>query len=324
MLIDGEVRSGAYFDSVTLMLAGRDLILTPSVLDAAVVMATAENKVILKSAGLWLEKFAPAGDSDLVVAVKAEDAEAVAAALRVCRDRLKKSGTAAAAGAEFHPPSLSGALKALPGANLALISVAGRYAARQAMQALKAGLHVMLFSDNVSVEAELELKQLAHERGLLVMGPDCGTAIINGVPLAFANVVRRGGVGIVAAAGTGAQEVSSILSNAGGGVSQLIGTGGRDVKARIGGIMFLEALKALADNPQTNVIVLVAKPPDTCVLEKIGEAARQTRKPVVAAFIGADAASVEGFGMMAAATLEEAALFAARAGGRHAHRQRAP
>ena len=311
MLIEGEIRSGAYFDSVTLMIAGRDLTATEGVLDAAVVMGTAENKAILKSAGLWLEKFDAAGDADLVVAVKAASTEAAAAAMKACSERLKKTAAPTAAGTEFRPPSLESALKVLPGANLAMISVAGRYAAREATQALKAGLHVMLFSDNVPVEVELELKQFARDKGLLVMGPDCGTAIINGVPLAFANVVRRGSVGIVAAAGTGAQEVSSILSNAAAGVSQLIGTGGRDVKAKVGGIMFLEALHALAEDPQTEVIVLVAKPPDNCVLERIGAAARQMRKPVVAAFVGADASTVERLGVTAAATLEEAALFAA-------------
>ena len=63
------------------------------------------------------------------------------------------------------------------------------------------------------------------------MGPDCGTAIINGVPLCFANVVRRGDIGIVGASGTGTQEVTVIIDKMGGGVSQVIGTGGRDLKS---------------------------------------------------------------------------------------------
>ena len=157
----------------------------------------------------------------------------------------KPCATAPTAADEWRPLSLEGALQILPGANVALISVAGRYAGEQAMQALKAGLNVMLFSDNVPLAQEIELKKFARAKGLLLMGPDCGTAIINGVPLAFANAVNRGDIGIVAAAGTGLQEVSSLISNQGAGISQAIGTGGRDVKKEVGGIMFLEGLKAL-------------------------------------------------------------------------------
>ncbi len=198
--------------------------------------------------------------------------------------------------------SLDGALKVLPGANLALISVAGRYAGELARHALESGLHVMLFSDNVPLEQEIELKQFARKRGLLVMGPDCGTAIINGVPLAFANAVNRGSIGIVAAAGTGLQEVSCIISNEGAGISQAIGTGGRDVKQEVGGIMFIEGLKALAQDEQTRVILLVSKPPHPQVLKRIEKVIQTIRKPVVTLFIGA-AADRRG-----PATLEEAAL----------------
>ena len=148
-----------------------------------------------------------------------------------------------------------------------MISVAGRYAGEAAMDALRRGLHVMLFSDNVPLETEIALKTFAQSRGLLVMGPDCGTAIINGVPIAFANAVSRGSIGIVAAAGTGLQEVSSIISNEGAGISQAIGTGGRDVKKDVGGIMFLYGLRALAEDDATKVIVLVSKPPHESVLQ---------------------------------------------------------
>jgi succinyl-CoA synthetase alpha subunit len=188
---------------------------------------------------------------------------------------------------------------------MVVISVAGRHAAAEARKALDAGLHVMLFSDNVTLEQELELKLLGRERGLLVMGPDCGTAIINGVPLAFANVVGRGSIGIVAAAGTGCQEVSTLIANEGAGVSQAIGTGGRDVKKDVGGIMFLEALKALAEDEPTKVILLVSKPPHPDVLKQIEAVIAGIRKPVVPFFLGAarsDPASP--------ATLEEAALMA--------------
>jgi succinyl-CoA synthetase alpha subunit len=311
MTVQGEIRTGLYFDSVTLMIVGRDLLALEDVADAAAVMATRENKAILRSAGLWIDPFETAGDTDLILAVEAETAEAAAAALEAAASRLQQARMHREAGEQQLPASVESAVRALPGANLALISIAGRYAAEQARQALDAGLHVMLFSDNVSLVSEIALKNLARQRGLLMMGPDCGTAILNGVPLAFANAVNRGDIGIVAAAGTGLQEVSTILSNEGAGVSQAIGTGGRDVKREVGGIMFLEALEALRDDPETRVIVLISKPPDETVLRRIGEAAAAIGKPVIAAFLGADEALLRQFGITPAATLEEAALVAA-------------
>ena len=253
MVVKGEIKTGVYFDSVTLMIVGRDITAAAGVLDAAVVMGTRENQAILKSAGLWLRQFDAASDTDLLLAVKAASAETAAGALRAADEQLKTVRDRTEAADEWRPLSLEGALQILPGANVALISVAGRYAGEQAMQALKAGLHVMLFSDNVPLAQEIELKKFARSKGLLLMGPDCGTAIVNGVPLAFANAVNRGDIGIVAAAGTGLQEVSSLISNEGAGISQAIGTGGRDVKKEVGGIMFLEGLKALIQDPATRV-----------------------------------------------------------------------
>ena len=310
MTTKGKLKTGEYFDSVTLMIVGRDIAKMPSVLDAAVVMGTKENKAILKSSGLWLDDFNSAGDTDLVLAVKAESDAAAAKVLDAAEEQLKKVRSRTDTAEEDRPQSLSGALKTLPGANVAMISIAGRYADAEAMKALKSGLHVMLFSDNVSIEKEIELKRFAREKGLLVMGPDCGTAIINGVPLAFANVVARGDIGIVAAAGTGLQEVSSLISNQGAGISQAIGTGGRDIKKEVGGIMFLEGIKALREDPATRVIVLISKPPHDSVLKKIGEALQGVKKPVVAVFLGAEAGAVKRLGVLPAETLEEAALMA--------------
>jgi FdrA protein len=293
-MITGQVRKGAYFDSVTLMRVGKEITGMPGVIDAAVVMATASNKAILNASGLLSVQFKDAGDTDLVIAVKAESEAAAKTALAAVDGLLKRP-----AATESRPVNLSGALQILPDANLALISIAGRYAGDEAMRALEAGMHVMLFSDNVPLEKEIALKRFAAKRGLLVMGPDCGTAIINGVPLAFANVVNRGNIGIAAAAGTGLQEVSCIISNAGAGISQAIGTGGRDVKKEVGGIMFIEALKALAKDEQTKVILLVSKPPHPAVLKRITKSIKTIRKPVVTMFIGASPT-----------TLEEAALTA--------------
>ncbi|HPJ72255.1 MAG TPA: FdrA family protein, partial [bacterium] len=178
-------------------------------------------------------------------------------------------------------------------------------------EALEKGLHVMLFSDNVSIEKEKELKEYGRSRGLLVMGPDCGTAIINGAPLCFANVVKRGVIGIVAASGTGLQEISAVIANQGEGISQAIGTGGRDVKSAVGGIMFIEGIKALAEDEATKVIALVSKPPAPEVLEKVAEVVKSVDKPVVAILIGGDPRVVASAGAHAAKDLEQAGLIAA-------------
>ncbi len=302
MTVAGQIRKGAYFDSVTLMRVGKDLAALPGVADAAVVMGTKSNQAILSASGLLAPRFKQAGDTDLLIAVKANSAKAAQSALAAVDALLGKATRQPVGSSEVRPMSLEGALKVLPEANLMLISVAGRYAGEVARRALERGLHVMLFSDNVPLEQEIALKQFARKRGLLVMGPDCGTAIINGVPLAFANAVNRGSIGIVAAAGTGLQEVSCIISNAGAGVSQAIGTGGRDVKREVGGMMFIEALKALARDEQTHVILLVSKPPHPQVLKRIERVTRTIRKPVVTLFIGAAK------GGRGPATLEEAAL----------------
>ena len=181
---------------------------------------------------------------------------------------------------------LGAALEAHPGANVVLISVPGDYAAREARRALRAGRHVMLFSDNVSLADEVALKREAVERGLLMMGPDCGTAIINGMPLGFANAVRRGPIGIVGAAGTGIQEVSSLMHRLGGGVSQAIGTGGRDLSEEVGGLMMRFGIEALAADPATRVIAVVSKPPAAAVAEQVLAALAAAGKPAVVHFVG--------------------------------------
>jgi len=305
----GRVKQGFYFDSVTLMRVGRELSGLPGVAEASVVMATEANKSILAMSDLLLPEFKKCGDQDLVIVVRAKDAKAANDALAQAEEMLsrKKKPAAGGAAAAPAPRDLASAVAALPGANLALISVAGRYAAREARKALEKGLHVMLFSDNVSIEDEVALKKEAHKKGLIVMGPDCGTAILNGVPLAFANVVPKGPIGIVGASGTGTQEVTCIIANEGSGVSLAIGTGGRDVKDAVGGITFLDALQALANDRETKVILLVAKPPQPGVLKKVKALLRKIKKPVVALFLGQGGTP---------ATLEEAALLAvARAKG---------
>jgi len=312
-MIKGTIKQGEYFDSVTLMIVSKELNKVQGVIDSSVIMGTNENKSILKMAELYVPEFDQADDTDMLISIDAENETAHAEAIERLEVELDAVRNKTSETGDFAPKSFEGAIEIMPEANLSLISVAGKYAVQEAQKALNNGLHVMMFSDNVSVPDEINLKQQALEKGLLMMGPDCGTAIINGVPLAFANVTTKGKIGIVAASGTGLQEVSSIITNMGEGISQAIGTGGRDVKEDVGGIMFIEALKALNTDSETEVIVLVSKPPHASVLEKIGKEVQNITKPVVAIFIGADKATVEKSGAQVAGNLAEAAYMAVAA-----------
>lgn len=282
------VKKDSYFDSVFLMLLSKELKDRAEVADAVVAMGTPMNLDLLQSTGYDPADFAGAGPNDLIVAVdcpKAEDVESTLAAAKA--SLTKKQPASAAGGAPAKPRSLDGALERLDGANVAVISLPGLYAAREARKALERGLHVMLFSDNVSLEDEIALKTFARSKGLLVMGPDCGTAIINGVPLCFANVVGRGPIGVVAASGTGLQEVTCLIDRYGSGVSQAVGTGGRDLKnEKVGGLTMLTAIEALAADPATAVIAVVSKPPAKSVADKVAAALAASGKPAVVHFIG--------------------------------------
>ncbi len=309
-MINSILKKGEYFDSVSLMFIAKKISEIEAVTDSAVVMGTKENKSMLQSAGLITDELKSADDMDLMIAFQYGSAEESDIILGKINELLKQSKESKTTGETLNPMSIESAVQQLPGANMAMISVAGRYAGHEAMKALRNGLHVMLFSDNVTIEQEIELKKYARDKGLFVMGPDCGTAIINGVPLAFANVVTRGNIGIVAASGTGLQEVTTIISNNGGGITQAIGTGGRDVKKDVGGIMFIEGIKALAGDPQTEVILLVSKPPADEVVMKINELVDTIDKPVVALFLNASKDLLRKTKIRLAQTLEEAALIA--------------
>jgi succinyl-CoA synthetase alpha subunit len=304
------VNKDSYHDSVFLMLISRELRSAPGVHDATVAMATEMNLDLLRSQGFEANSLAGATPNDLVIAVDGVSAEAADAALAAAKLALgKKPRPAGGGGAHASPTSLSAAVAALPGANIAVISLPGAYAARETRKALESGLHVMLFSDNVSLEDEIALKALSRRKGLLLMGPDCGTAIINGKPLCFANVVKRGPVGIVGASGTGIQEVSCLVDRAGSGVSQAIGAGGRDLKnERVGGATMLMGIEALARDEATKVIVVISKPPAKAVAERVLSALERGGKPAVVFFIGL-APEPERAGAMVrfAANLEETA-----------------
>jgi succinyl-CoA synthetase alpha subunit len=285
-----SVRRNAYVDSVTLLQISAEMMSLAGVRDAALVMASELNRQLLGDSGLLVGDAPTAGPNDLVIAVRAADDSVAAAALQQAEALLagRRRGGSSGEPSSSPPRSLRSAHRADPEANLALVSVPGPYAAGEARQALADGLHVFLFSDNVPIEDEIDLKRTARAKHLLVMGPDCGTAILNGVGLGFANVVRRGRVGVIGASGTGIQEVTSLLHQAGEGISHAIGTGGRDLHAAVGGITTLQALELLGDDPETQTIVLVAKPSAPEVAELVLRKAAQTGKPVVACLLGAD------------------------------------
>ncbi|MEK6712495.1 MAG: acyl-CoA synthetase FdrA [Nitrospinota bacterium] len=288
MALKSIVLPSFYQDSVALMRIAQALKGEAGVREAAALMGTPANHGILARAGLASPAAQRAGPNDLILAVQAGSEAAAEQALAAAGEMLSRRRAASAQGPAPAPRTLGGALGLLPGANLAAISVPGPFAKREAMRALRNGLHVFLFSDNVPVEAEVELKREALARGLLCMGPDCGTAYLNGTPLGFANVVPRGRVGIVAASGTGLQAVASRLAALGEGVSQGIGVGGRDLGAEVGGAMTFFALGALRADPGTEAVVLVSKPPGAGVLPRLERALAGLGKPAVVCCLGAE------------------------------------
>ena len=305
-----------YRDSVSLMQLSAKLGALPGVRQASAIMATAGNLALLREAGLALGDL-EAGPNDLLVVLEGEE-EALEPALDTAEADLTRGPAAAQDGGFRRPPprSLEMGLGEFAAANLALISTPGEYAAAEAMKALRLGLNVMLFSDNVALEDEIALKQYARTHDLLVMGPDCGTAIIGGVPLGFANVVRRGDIGAIAASGTGLQQVTCLIDRWGQGISQAIGTGGHDLHASVGGITMLQGLEALAADPATRVIVLISKPPHPEVAERVLDAAGSSGKPIVVNFLGADPDTARRADLHPVRTLEDAARLAvALAGG---------
>ncbi len=314
MITRVTIKSGEYYDSVTLLQVAQGLLAMPGVADAAVVMGTPANKGLLVESDLLTPEVEAASPDDLVIAVCASDEPAAAAALSASEILLKASRQTTPAGGDLQAPpkTIGAAIESLgENVNIMLVSVAGRYAAGVAREALNRGLHVFLFSDNVSVADEIALKELAREKGLLVMGPDAGTAIINNVALGFANVVPQGPVGVVAASGTGLQAVTCYMPREGVGITQAIGVGGRDLKSEVGGIMMLEGLKALQADPATHVILLVSKPPSSDVAEKVLAQVRLSTKPTVVLFLGGNPEAIAESGAIPTADMEEAAAVAA-------------
>jgi FdrA protein len=288
------VRKDAYFDSVFLMSLSADLAELDGLQVGQVVLATPANKQLLVGQGFDAATIDALGPTDLLVAIRAETDERLDAAEKRFEELLNRRSKGSEQGEAQKPIGLDGAVRAFPEANLVVVSVPGAYAAYEARKAIQAGLHVMLFSDNVSVEDEIALKDEAVRRGLLMMGPDCGTAIINGVMLGFANAVRPGPIGLVGASGTGTQEVTCLIHQFGSGVTQAIGTGGRDLSEAVGARTTLFAIDALAADPKTEVIVVVSKPPADAVATKVLARLAKIDKPSVVHFVGAGRTDKDG------------------------------
>ena len=311
-----QIRRGAYYDSVVLMQLQRALSALPGIQDAGVVMATPANLELLSANGFALADIVTTPD-DLLIMVRAES-DAVATKALDQIDALLARKRALSVDADYQHKSLATAAQAMPTANWVLVSVPGRFAAQVAHEALDLGKHVFLYSNNVSLADEVALKQSARAKGLLVMGPDCGTAIINGIGLGFANRVRHVGVddatgiGIVGASGTGLQAVTSEIHRLGGSITHAIGTGGRDLKAEVGGITALQALDMLAHDPATAVIAFISKPPSPEVAARLLDATRTIAKPVIIHFIGYPAPAQQLDNLYFAHNLRETAALAIR------------
>lgn len=297
------VKKNRYVDSVSLMSIGDRVKQLEGVRDAEVQMATPANMEILRELGFEL----PEGTSanDLVIAVNCDTEDQVESSLQLIDDILNHKVGGDEPAAMY--PSLDEIDLVKDPYDLVQISLPGEYAAQEARKAINKGLDVFIFSDNVSLEEELELKQLGVEKGCLVMGPDCGVGLIGGVALAAGSIVRHGPIGIVGASGSGAQEVACIIEKCGYGVSSIIGTGGHDLYPQIGGISMMEGMKRLESDPETAVIVLVSKLADLSVMEKVLTRADELSKPVVAVFLGSDETLFQNHRTHGAFSLEQAA-----------------
>jgi FdrA protein len=287
-----EVHRGRYYDSVRLMQVSREVLAASGVVEALVAMATELNLELLDAMGFSSDELGLCGPNDLVIAIVAADDEALIAARAVAAAALAGTATSGAgtAAAAAMPRTIE---SAAVDANVALVSVPGANAFVEAVAALRRGLHVMVFSNNVPLEYEVALKREARRSGRLVMGPDCGTAIVSGVGLGFANVVRPGPVGIVGASGTGIQQLCCLLDDAGIGVRHALGTGSRDLSQAVGGVSTLQALDALDADPAVKIIVVVSKPPAPAVAAEVRAAAQACATPTVMAFLGETDATLE-------------------------------
>ena len=307
MALTTHIIKSSYYDSVVLMRVASQLKKEAEVSEVAMFMGTEGNHELLGQVDLATKESRDAGPQDLIIIVVA-DSEVYAQsitekAISLLSERREHSNSEF----DYRPRTLDTALEFLPNATIASISIPGEFASREALKCINSGLNVFLFSDNVSIEDEVSLKNKARQNGLLFMGPDCGTAHINGVGLGFINVVKSGRIGCIAASGTGLQAVICQLDRQGEGISHAIGVGGRDLSSEVGGIMTMYSLELLEKDPDTEVIILLSKPPDGQVVSDLESISSKMSTPVVTCFQGV---SLPGDTFVQAKTLDESAIMA--------------
>ena len=307
MLIKNLLIKNRYLDSVKLMGIAGKVRKLEGVTDVSVMMGSDSNKEIMQVAGLLDNDGKKADANDIIIAVKAELPDIIEKAFEEVNNHLNARAVQDTSGEDVQSiKTIENAVSLNKDSNLVFFSIPGNYVKFEAMKALDKGLNLMIFSDNVKIDEEVAIKKRAAELGLLVMGPDCGTAIINGAALGFANVVKNGKIGIVGASGTGIQEVTVLLSNKGYGISHAIGLGGRDLKPEVGGIMMKQGIKLLAEDPKTELIILISKPPAPEVARDVLDIAKSCGKKVVVNFLKGEPAEAEKRGLPFANSLETA------------------
>lgn len=304
MFVKNFVEKDKYYDSVFLMKLARNLVETGIAKNASVGMGTPLNKETMSDLKLLCEEGKEASPNDLIIAVSADTEEKC----DLARDEFfKLLEEKAKSGNERKFRSIQGVKTIDPNVNLAIISVAGEYAAKEAEKALLNGLNVFMFSDNVPLEDEIRLKKLAEEKNLLMMGPGCGLSFINGVAIGLCSMVRRGNIGLVGASGSGIQTVMTLVHKYGFGISNAIGTGGRDMSDEVGGITMLRGIRELENDPETKVIALISKPPAKSTLIKVVEAVKKCKKKIVIQFINGDNDYIRKNGILCSESFEETA-----------------
>lgn len=304
MVIKNYIERNRYYDSVFLMKIASKLAQTKDIDNASIGMGTPLNKETISDLGLDTEEMNSAGPNDLIIAVRARNEEACSKAkeefLRLVNER--NSGSM-----QNSFRSISGAKNAIPDANLAIISVAGEYAAKEAKRALMNDMNVFMFSDNVDIEDEVNLKKLALKKNKFMMGPGCGLSFINGAAIGLCSMVNRGNIGLAGASGSGIQTVMVLVHRNGFGISHAIGTGGRDMSDEVGGITMIQSIKALENDDATKVIALISKPPARSALLKVIDVIKKCRKPVVVQFLNGDNKTLAENGIMYSETFDETA-----------------
>ena len=304
MLVNFVIKN-RFYDSVLLMQIANSIKSDFAFEKVSVMMGTEPNLDLMRETGVLLDTTSVT-PNDVVVAFDGANQDSFDEAFNALSESLEKRDVSFEKGAEVSCHSVSSAISQMPSSNIAFISLPGPFVRYEAQKALNAGLNVMIFSDNVSLEDEIALKRSAKEKGLLLMGPDCGTAIIKGKALGFANIVSSGNVGIAGASGTGTQELTILLDQKGIGISHAIGTGGRDLSKDVGGITMLTAIDALAKDEETKVVIVISKPPHPEVAKNVVAAVKATKKPAVICFMNGDSGNKDEENLLFAVTIEEA------------------